>query len=75
MLKQKLSAAAFSVREQLDDFVYDDPDFETTLDIEQYSNEKFNGQCRTGTKIREGRGTRISQDGSVYEGYWANGER
>jgi len=74
------------MREQLGDFVFDDGEFEAQIqgkvenrDVIMLENQaRYEGQWLKGQEVRQGKGTQVWPDGSVYEGYWrankANGK-
>lgn len=64
----------------LGDFQYDpklEQDFgrrETRKLAIMENGAKYTGEWLVGTQIREGRGTQVWPDGSIYEGYWKNNQ-
>ena len=67
------------IREQLGDFIYDDEEYDQTLGKREYrpltyleNQAQYEGEWLRGSQIRQGKGVQYWQDGSMYEGYWAN---
>lgn len=62
---------------QIGDFKFDDHKFEAMLGNRELrkltlmdNGAKYTGEWLLDSNIREGRGTQVWPDGSMYEGYW-----
>ena len=77
-LRRRLTGTVFSTRAKTNSFLFDDHKFEASLlsvceDFAGYiQGHYYLGQCKKGTQVLEGRGTRINKTGGIYEGYWLN---
>lgn len=69
------------MRAQKGPFVYNDFEYEESLGEREVrpmqvleNKARYQGEWLVNQEIRQGRGTQIWPDGSMYEGYWADGK-
>lgn len=53
----------------------DKKNLETTKLIKYKNDSYYYGQLRKGTDVKEGRGVFVTEDGSLYEGFWKHGKQ